>query len=423
LKSIVGLTRRNRLTKTIVIVATLDTRGDEAKYLKELIEKKGCKTIVIDPGVLGEPYFQPDITREEVARAGGKSLKELVEAAHCGASRGSATEVMIRGVTKIVKELYSAGKLNGIVGIGGGTGTLVETSVMRELPIGVPKLMVTTQPRIEFVGTKDITMMHSVADVVGVNRVIRRILTNAAGAIVGMAEVGGEIDRGGKPLIGITCMGVTTPCCMNLIPLLEEKGYESVLFHSKTAALEELVEEGSIDGVIDVTLGELLDLHVYPRPIPEEPPPRIDRLWSVGRKGLPQIIVPGTLDMIILRNVPPELKNRKVSMHSPIVWLIRTTKEETAKLGEVVAKRANATIGPVAIVMPLRGFSAADKEGHELFDPEADMAFVEAVRKNVQKQVDVVEVDAHINDKEFAEKVVSVFYEISKRKARKKTSD
>ena len=405
------------MSKTIVIIATLDTKGDDAKYIKELIEGKGHRTILIDSGVLGEPVFQGDFTREKVAQVGGKSLTDLVDAAHRGSSRSSAIEVMIRGVVKIVKDLYFTEKLDGIVSLGGGTGAAIGTLAMKALPIGVPKLMISTYILPELIGAKDITVMQTPADIVGRNPVMRRTLANAAGAIVGMVEVKVPSSKV-KPLIAMTSLGVTTLGVMKIIPLLEERGYEAIVFHNKSETLDELTEEGKIYGVIDLTTNELVRTFIHSQTGFESIHPlREDRLEPAGRRGLPQVIAPGGLDMHILRGtpetVPSQFKDRKSSQHTSFTLLVRTSREEMAKLGKVIAERANRAIGPVAIVIPLRGFSSVDKEGKALYDPEADRAFIEAVRNNVQEQVEIVGVDAHINDDAFAEKIVDVFDELS----------
>ena len=410
--------------KTIVIVATLDTKGNEARYLKELIEKKGHNTIIIDAGVLGEPVFKPTITRQEVAKAGGASLQGLISAAHKGAERGSVTEIMIRGVVNIVKKLYSDGKLDGIISIGGGTGTAIGTAAMRALPVGVPKLMVSTlvgfMDTSKFVGTKDIAMMNSVADIVGLNRLTRKILANAAGAIVGMAEMESP-PVGARPLIGMVCMGVTTPAVMKAKSLLENQGYETVVFHGSTKPLEELIEEGLIDGVLDLTY--TLQIGFYSIEVTGKTI-RMDglkeRLKPAYSGGIPQVIAPGGLDMIIfpqpkeevLKQYPEFVKGRKLHRHGPYATLARTNKTEMIELGSIIAENVNKAAGPVAIVIPLRGFSSVDKEGFNLYDPEADMALIETLKKNIRKDIKVVEVDANINDDEFAERVVSVFIEL-----------
>jgi uncharacterized protein (UPF0261 family) len=400
------------MPKMIVIPVTLDTKGEEAEYLRKQIERKGHKTIVIDVGVLGKPLFKADISREKVARAGGKSLRELVEAAKKGADRTEATNVMIEGVKEIVRKLHAQGKLDGIISLGGSTGSAIGTSVMSILPIGVPKLMVSTGFELQFVGAKDITIMQTPADILGLNSVMRQTLASAAGAIVGMAEA--KVREKARPLIGMTALGVTTPAVMNMKPLLEKRGYEAIVFHSKTKILEELIADDRICGIIDLTTFEIMipiSFH-----LPEEMAE--DRLRIAGERGLPQIIIPGGLDMFIFpgtkETVPPEYAERSLHVHGPDTVLVRTTREEVATAARVLAKRANSAKGPVAIVIPLQGFSAVDKQGQHFYDPEADAAFVRVIKDTVKKKVDIIEVDAHINDVKFAKKVVDIFDKLLK---------
>lgn len=401
------------MPKTIVIPVTLDTKGEETKYVKQEIERKGDNTIVIDVGVLGKPLIKADIPREEVAQAGGKSLRELVAAAEKGADRTEGTNVMIKGVEKIVKGLHSAGKLDGIISLGGSTGTAIGTAAMRALPIGVPKLMVTTWFNAQSVGTKDITMMQTPADILGLNSVMRRTLASAAGAIVAMTEA--EVPERVKPLVGITALGVTTPAVMKIKPLLEDRGYEPIVFHSKTQILDELVEEGRIGGIIDLTTFEALIPIAFH--LPEELAE--SRLRLAGEKGLPQVIAPGGLDMLIFpgtkETIPPEYKDRILHTHGPDTVLARTTKDEVGRAARIISERANRAAGPVAIVIPLRGFSAVDKEGQHFYDPEADEAFAQVVRDTVNESVDIVEVSAHINEDEFAQTVVDAFDKVAKK--------
>jgi len=401
------------MPKTIVIPVTLDTKGEETEYLRKQIERKGHKTIVIDVGVLGKPLFKADISREKVARAGGKSLRELVEAAKKGADRTEATGVMIEGVKQIVRKLQAQGKLDGIISLGGSTGSAIGTSVMSTLPIGVPKFMVSTGFELQFVGAKDITIMQTPADILGLNSVMRQTLASAAGAIVGMAEA--KVREKAMPLIGMTALGVTTPAVMNMKPLLEKRGYETIVFHSKTKILDELIADDRICGIIDLTTFEIMipiSFH-----LPEEMAE--DRLRIAGEKGLPQIIIPGGLDMFIFpgtkESVPPEYAERSLHVHGPDTVLVRTTREEVATAARVLAKRANSAKGPVAIVIPLGGFSAVDAKGQHFYDPQADAAFARVIKDAVKKKVDIIEVNAHINDVKFARKVVDTFDKLLKK--------
>jgi uncharacterized protein (UPF0261 family) len=401
------------MPKTVVIPVTLDTKGEETLYVKEQIERKGHKTIVIDVGVLGKSLFKADISREKVARAGGRSLRELVDAAKKGADRTEATDVMIEGVKQIVKKLHSEGKLDAIISLGGSTGSAIGTSVMSILPIGVPKLMVSTGFELQFVGAKDITIMQTPADILGLNSVMRQTLASAAGAIVGMAEA--EVREKAMPLIGMTALGVTTPAVMNMKPFLEKRGYEAIVFHSKTKILDELIAVDRICGIIDLTTFEIMipiSFH-----LPEEMAE--DRLRIAGEKGLPQIIIPGGLDMFIFpgtkESVPPEYAERSLHVHGPDTVLVRTTREEVATAARALAKRANSAKGPVAIVIPLQGFSAVDKQGQHFYDPEADAAFARVIKDAVKKKVDIIEVNAHINDVRFAKKVVNTYDRLLKK--------
>jgi uncharacterized protein (UPF0261 family) len=401
------------MPKTIVMPVTLDTKGEEAKYLKEQIERKGHKTIIIDVGVLGKPAFKADISRVKVARAGGKSLAELIDAARKGADRSEATNVMIEGVKNIVRKLHAQGKLDGIISLGGSTGSAIGTSVMSTLPIGVPKFMVSTGFELQFVGAKDITIMQTPADILGLNSVMRQTLASAAGAIVGMAEA--RVREKAKPLIGITALGVTTPAVMNIKPLVEKMGYEPIVFHSKTQILVELIDDGRINGIIDLTTFEIMipiSFHM-----PEEMAE--GRLRIAGEKGLPQVIVPGGLDMFIFPGtkdtVPPEYSERRIHVHGPDTVLVRTTREEVATAGRVLAKRVNGAKGPVAIVIPLGGFSSVDAEGQYFYDPQADAAFARVIKDSVKNEVDIIEVNAHINDTKFARRVVDTFDKLLKK--------
>jgi uncharacterized protein (UPF0261 family) len=395
------------MPKTIVIPVTLDTKGEETAFIKNLIEAKGHRALIVDAGVLGEPQLRADITREEVAEAGGGSLRELVEAAAKGADRTEATNVMARGLKKIVADLRSSGRLDGILSLGGTTGTALGTQAMSVLPIGVPKLMVSTGFDLQFVGHKDIAMMQTPADILGLNAIMRQTLASAAGAIVGMVEAEAGAQTG--PLVGMTALGVTTPAVMRLVPLLRDRGYDPISFHTDTQILTELLQEDRISGIIDVTTFEVmipLAFHL-PESLAE------GRLALAGEVGIPQVIVPGGLDMFIFpgtkETVPEEYKGRTVHVHGPDIVLVRTSGEEVAKAGRILAERANRASGPVAVVIPTRGFSSVDAPGQHFHDPDADGAFARTVKDTANDGVPVIEVDAHINDDEFAVKLVEVF--------------
>ena len=398
--------------KALAIIGTLDTKGPEVKYIKNLIENRGHKAIVIDIGVLGEVPFKPDISREEVAKKGGKEIYELATSRH----REFAMKTMAKGAGIILKELYEAGKIDGVISIGGGQGTYVATTAMRELPIGVPKIMVSTiasgniRP---LVGSKDIAMMFSIADPMGgINTVTRTVLSNATGAIVGMVEMGLKMQPlSGKAVVGMSAMGTTTPAAMNAKRALDEKGYETVMFHASGScgtAMEELVDQGIFDAVLDLSthelVGEVVEEDIYA-------PVKPGRLEAAGRRGIPMVVAPGGLDQLIfgpLSTVPPRFRDRKVAYHSPYVTCIRTSEEELKSVSEIMAMRLNKARGPVAIVIPLRGFSFYDREGELLYDPKVDRAFIDSLKSHLESHVKVIEIDAHINDPLFAERMVTI---------------
>jgi uncharacterized protein (UPF0261 family) len=390
-------------SKSILIIVTLDTKGAETEYLRGLIEDAGHTVLVMDTGILGPPPFQPDLSRGEVAQAAGTQLEELIRSK----DKGRAIQAMAEGSKNLAQQLYREGKIGGIIGMGGAQGTEIGTIAMRALPIGFPKLMVSTVASGfaqfgTYVGTKDLMMMHSVVDILGLNAFSRCILSNAAGAIVGMIERGGRIERPEKKQIGMTIYGTTTPGCMVAKAYLESKGFEVVAFHSNGTggrAMEEMVEEGILNGVLDMTTHELTDelvggLH---RAGP-------NRLEAAGRKGVPQVVVPGSIDFIVTgpaMSLPPEYRNRRSIAHNPNITLVRTSSEEMEKVGKIMASKLNKAKGPTIVMIPLRGFSYPNRKGEPLYDEEGNRAFIQSFRENVG-DIKVIEIDAHINDPEFA---------------------
>lgn len=398
------------MNKTIGIIATLDTKGVEAEYLKKKIQEGGCYTIILDVGSLGKPQAKADISQEEIARKGGENFKEVTNK-----SRAEATRVMINGAKNVVNQLFSEGKLDGVIALGGSTGTSVGTSVMKILPIGFPKLMVSTFLYSEFIGKEDITVMQTPADILGINRIMKRTLALAAASIVGMANAEDVYDSD-KPLIGITALGVTTPAVMNTIKLLEKKGYETVVFHLNTEILDRLIDQGIVDGIIDLTPAELVKAYIL-----EELPERKNRMEKALEKGIPQVIVPGGLDMITLKatlkEAQADYKGRILMEHNPYITLVRTTKDENIRLAKIIAEKANRSTGPVTIVIPLKGFSAVDKAGQNFFDPDITESFTRTIESAIKKEVNLIKIDAHVNDKEFAQRLVEVYED--NRKGRK----
>lgn len=389
------------MAKTILLIGTLDTKGMEYAYVRDLIVARGHRALVLDAGVAGEPSFVPDIGAAEVAEAGDSSLAAL----RARADRGAATEAMAHGTQALAARLYAEGRFDGVLAMGGSGGATLGAAAMRVLPVGVPKLILSTlasgdvQP---FVGIKDVTMMYSVVDIAGLNRLSRRILANAAGAICGMVEqtIPATAD---KPLIAATMFGVTTPCVTALREQLERAGYEVLVFHATGSggrSMESLIEAGFIAGVADVTTTEWCD-ELVGGVLSAGP----TRLEAAARAGIPQVVSCGALDMVnfwALDTVPAQFKTRTLYQHSPNVTLMRTTPEECAKLGEVIAARLNAATGPTALFLPLQGVSAIDREGQPFHLPEADEALFDALRQHVQPPVELIELDRHINDPTFA---------------------
>jgi uncharacterized protein (UPF0261 family) len=402
------------MPKTIAIIGALDTKGAEFAFLKAEIEKRGCRTLVINVGVLGEPLFTPDVSAREVAGAGGSTMAELV--AH--RDRGDALDAMTRGVASVVKRLHTEGKFDGIISMGGGGGTAMGTSAMRALPVGVPKLMVSTIASGDtgpYVGTTDITMMPSIVDVSGLNRISRTIFTNAAGAICGM--VAGEVEKAPeeKPLVAASMFGNTTRAVDNARRIMEAKGYEVLVFHATGTGgktMEMLIDNGYFAGVLDITTTEWAD-EVCGGALSAGPA----RLEAAARTGIPQVVIPGCIDMCNFwapETVPARYRERKFYHWSPNVTLMRTTPEENARMGEIFADKLNAAQGPVAVFIPAQGFSEVDAPGKPFWWPEADQTFIDALRAKIRPDIPVVVMDSNVNDPEFSAKLAETLLEMLK---------
>ena len=388
--------------KTVVLVGTLDTKGDEYAYLRDRLALHGVSTLLVDVGTLEPPRTEPDIDRREVAAATGVDVDELARAR----DRGRAVSAMADAAASLVRRLYEEGRCDGVLAAGGSGNTAIATSAMRALPVGVPKLMVSTMAAgdtRDYIGAGDVTLMASVTDVAGINSISGRILANAAAAMAGMVDAP-PIELGEqRPLLGATMFGVTTPCVTTAREALERRGYEVLVFHATGtggAAMEGLIDSGFIVGVLDITTTELCD-RLVGGVLAAGP----ERLEVAGRKGVPQVVSLGALDMVNFGardTVPPQFENRNLYVHNPSVTLMRTTPEECAELGQIIAgKLANAR-GPVALFVPLKGVSAIDVEGGPFYDPAADKALFAALRENLSPNVELHELDHDINDPEFA---------------------
>jgi len=398
------------MAKTIAVIGALDTKGKDFAFVKEGIEKRRHRALVIDTSVVGGPAFEPDIPASRVAEAGAVSLKELQEKA----DKALAMEVMTRGIAKVVKELYDDGKIDGVLSMGGSAGTVIGTSAMRALPIGVPKVMVSTVAAGDtgaYVGTKDIIMIPSVVDVAGLNRISAPIYANAIGAIVGMVETSApEIEE--KPLLAASMFGNTTPIVDRCVETMARHGYETLVFHCTGTGgrtMESLVEEGYIDGVLDITTTEWAD--EIAGGVLTAGPTRGD---AAAAKGIPQVVVPGCVDMVNFwapETVPEKHKGRTFYQWNPNVTLMRTTPEENAEIGRVLAEKANAATGPVAFFLPLEGVSMLDAPGKEFWWPEASQALFDAIKKYVRQDIPVIEMENNINDDAFADAVAGKLLE------------
>jgi uncharacterized protein (UPF0261 family) len=394
------------MSKTVLLIGTLDTKGREYAYLIDLIRARGLKTFMLDAGVLGEPVFTPDSPASLTAEAGGASLAELREKR----DRGYAIDIMGRGARALALKFLAEGKFDGVISMGGSGGTSIGTTAMQALPVGLPKVQVSTMASGDvgpYVGVKDITMMYSVVDVSGLNRLSRRIFANAAGAVGGMVEQ--TMPKGeDKPLIGATMFGVTTPCVDRIRARFEGEGYEMLVFHavgSGGRSFEALIADGVFDGVTDVTTTEWCDELVGG--VLSAGPERLD---AAAKKGIPQVVSLGALDMVNFGprdTLPAKFEKRNIYVHNPQVTLVRTTPEECAKLGAIIAEKLNKATGPTALFVPLKGVSAIDVEGMPFYDPAADKALFEALRKNIDRsKVELVELDMAINDPAFADAMV-----------------
>jgi uncharacterized protein (UPF0261 family) len=392
----------------IALVGTLDTKGAEIAYVRDRLAELGTQPVVIDSGILGEPGCRADVTREEVARAGGHDLENVRRAG----SRGAAVELMLEGVRTTCLRLYAEGTIRGVLCLGGAEGALLGAAAMHPLPVGVPKLIVSPSAsgRREFgpfMGESDVTVMHSVIDILGLNDIARAIFDNAAAAIAGMVrDAGSPVSGLGERCVGITMLGQTTPGVMRLRQALIEAGREPVIFHANGVggpAMEQLIETSSLGGVIDYTLSELANSLVDG--IHATGP---DRLRVAGRHGLPQVVVPGCVDFFNQgprSELPERYRDRKTYFHNPVATLVRLSAEEERELGALVADRLNESRGPLRVVVPTRGFSLADAEGGDLWDPEADHAFVESLRSELRPDIPFEAVDAHVDDPDFADLV------------------
>jgi uncharacterized protein (UPF0261 family) len=404
---------------TVVLIGTLDTKGREYAFVRDRLAEAGVEPLVVDVGVLGEPSFAPDVPASEVAALAGHRLEELRFAREGSDTRAVALDAMARGAAAIVARLHAEGRCQAVLGLAGSGGSSVIGVAMQALPLGVPKLLVTTMATsvgAEYVGTKDVCLLSSVTDIAGLNRVSRAVLTNAALAAAGMARrPPDDATTATAPLVALTMMGVTTPAVLALQSALEARGFETIVFHavgSGGRAMEQMVTDGLIDAVLDVTTHEIVD-HELGGIFDAGP----DRLAAIGRCATPFVAVPGATEFVNFgpRTTVPvhlDVPERSIVVHNPSVCAVRTTPTEQTEVGRIFAEKVNAATGRAAVVLPLAGLSAYEEQGGPFVDSAADRAMFAAVRATLSAGISLYEVEAGINDPAFAEAVLQAFDDV-----------
>jgi len=401
--------------KKICLIGSFDTKGAEYAFVRDQILARGHSVLTVNTGVLGTTdLFPVDIEADQVAAAGEGNLNALRERK----DRGEAMKVMCAGAPAVVAKLHAEGRIDGILGMGGTGGTTVVTSAMRALPVGLPKICVSTAASGDvavYVGTKDVTMIPSIVDVAGINRISRIVFTRAAGAICGMVEAEPSAGAEDRPVVAASMFGNTTECVNACAKALDVAGYEVLVFHATGTGgktMESLVDEGLVDGVLDITTTEWADT-VCGGVFDAGP----DRLSAPGRQGIPHLIVPGCVDMANfggMDTVPAKYREagRNFYEWNPSVTLMRTNREENERMGRTFAEKVNTADGPVAFLFPLRGVSILDGEGEQFCDWETDRVMFDAIKADLKKDIPVVEMDNNINDPEFAAKAVDMMLEL-----------
>jgi uncharacterized protein (UPF0261 family) len=395
--------------KRLLIIATLDTKGKEADYVRQRVQERGITSVVMDVGTLDGPLTKPDITSSEVAEAAGHNLDML----RAAGGRTSAVRAMQEGGALLAQKLLADGTIGGVFGMGGGTGTAIVTSIMRSLPFGLPKVVVSTvasRDVREYVGTKDIVLFHSVADILGSNEFIRVILGQAAFAVCGMIEHGSELKKG-RPMVAVTAYGINSACALYAEDYLTEKGYDMIGFHANGCggmAMEELIGEGVITGVLDFTPHEIADdlYGGYCRGIGP------DRFETAGRMGIPLVLAPGGLDNAVFSPfypMPDIFKERRTHAHD-IRFCVRMESGEMERFAHIIGEKLNKSRGPAFVLIPTRGWSEADKEGVPLFDPQVDRVFTTTLKQILKPEIPIEEMEVHISDPDFAKRAVEILH-------------
>ena len=401
------------MENTVLLIATFDTKGQEALYLKRCIEAQGVRVLVMDAGILGSSHTEECILREDVARRGGMALEEAVATR----DKRLCTEVMCRGCEIITRELFDEGRIQGVIGIGGAQGTEIACAAMRALPTGVPRIMASTVANGAhqfgfYMGTKDLTIMHTVSDMQGLNFLTKRILENSAGAICGMVKSlrPDAMTPQGIP-VAMSMLGTTTPGALRAKEILESHGFEVVAFHQNGTggiAMEDMIREGVFKGVLDLNLHEIGDRYVRGL----HGAIREDRLTAAADMGLPQVVAPGSGNYTVQgspESLSDDMRRRKHFNYNPHLTLVRLLPSELKEVGKEIAVKLNRSKGPVKVFIPLQGFSFPDREGLPHWEPEGNQALVDAIKQHLDPRIPLIELDAHINDPGFIDPVIDEF--------------
>ena len=395
------------MKKQLLIIATLDTKGREAAYVKDCVQECDVNPMLMDIGIIGDPLAPPDFTRQEIAAAAGYTLHQFIK----NGDRSGAVQAVQKGGAMLASRLLAKGKLHGVFGMGGGTGTAIVTAIMRALPFGIPKVVVSTvasRDVREYVGTKDIAMFHSVADILGFNDFLRLILRQASYAVCGMMKAGSVVSHE-RPMVAVTAYGINSVCALQAEPLLQKKGYEMIAFHANGCggmAMEEFIEQRLVAGVIDFTPHEIVDemFGGYCKGIGPT------RLETAGKMGIPLLLAPGGLDNAVFSPtypMPESFKDRKVYTHD-IRFCVRMGADEMKILARIIGEKLNKSQGATYILIPKQGWSEADKPGKELFDPQADQVFIDELKTVLKYAIPIEVMDAHISDPVFAQHAVEI---------------
>ena len=396
----------------------MDTKGKEAGYLESCMQQAGVEVLIMDPGIRGESPYPVTISREAVAQAAGKRLEEIQGMGH----EGKALACMTSGAIRCAQDLYQEKTFHGIIGLGGSMGTTLGTGVMRSFPVGLPKVMISTMASRNtrsFVGTKDIMMLHSVCDLSGLNRITKAVLENGALAMAGMVRERPAQSTENKPLVALSTLGTTEACAVQVRQGLEERGNEVVVFHTVGAggeAMEELIKEGGVKALIDLSLHELTD-HRYGGDYDAGP----DRGKAALKKGIPTLMVPGNIDFLVTgpqREAEMRFPNRQYHAHNAAITVVRTHKEELSAIAREMAGLCNKSKGPLAVIVPMGGFSAFDSPEGPLYDPQGPPLFVKTLKSLLKDDIPLETVSCHINDPEFGNILLEQITRLIKRDAK-----